>query len=956
MTLALRPYQRDAVDAIAAGLGDGGRGQLHAACGSGKTITGLAASLKLLPGPATFVVAVPSLSLLAQTITVWRELAGLDAVLAVCSDETVTDDSPRVEDIPAEVTTRPEVITSWLGRRQGRRLIVTTYHSARHVGDALLAARSTADLLLLDEAHHLTGDPADSTRRVLSDVTFPARRRLYMTATPRIDAARAERSGLLTMSDTAVFGPVLYEYTWARAIREGYLEDYRVVVMGVTQAEICDLLRDPDRFHVTGPGAPDIKLIAAQAVIAKAVSQFGLRRVLAFCPRIETAREFTRTLKGTLARLPGEHLPGPVHAEWVSGEMTHAQRDRVLDTLREPPANWTVVANVRCLSEGVDVPAVDAVAFTSPKSSQVDIMQAVGRALRRDKDGTGTATIIVPIVVPDSTEAISDLEPGDFNTLWHVLRALRAHDEDLGIELDATRARVETGEPPLPNKVTVQLPPGSAHTVLAQIKALVVEQTTSSWWTGYGYAHRYHERHGNVAVPSTYITDDGFKLGTWITNARQHWRKGWLRPDRVAALERIGMVLDTTAIPWRRFLGELEQFRAVHGHLKVPQAYVSPSGYALGSKVNVTRQHKSLPEWVRSALDDLGMVWNSAHASWQELVNECLVYREHHGHLDVPRPYTTPEGYRLGQRLGGKAQKARKGKLDPTELKTLQELGWSPSSARGTREQRWKAFLAACDRYVAQHGSLADVASDHVDEQGYRLGDRINYYRWLASGKSGRNLSEDRRQELDKRGMKWRVAPSRPVSPQEAEHLLTLAADVLGEEVARLLDNGVTQKSIAEALKLPCNSLNHKIRTYRETGCWVVTRQLGETVSEADIELLCSLPAPRQGEKVLELMEESTPEAIVKALGATATGLKRSVTEYRKTGRWAPPRRMISKTEAQHLRETSAPRQGGEVERLIAANVRMDSIADALGFSPSGLGKRLSAFRSTGRWPHRSSS
>ncbi|MGX1727968.1 Helicase associated domain protein [Streptomyces diastaticus] len=950
MTLALRPYQRDAVEAIAAGLGDGGRGQLHAACGSGKTIMGLAASLKLLPGPATFVVAAPSLSLLAQTITVWREHAGLDAVLAVCSDETVTDDSLHAEDIPADVTTRQEVITSWLGRSQGRRLIVTTYHSARHVGDALLAARCTADLLLLDEAHHLTGDPADSTRRGLSDVTFPARRRLFMTATPRIDAGRADRSGLLTMSDTAVFGPVLYEYTWARAIREGYLEDYRVVVMGVTQAEIYDLLRDTDRFHVTGPGAPDIKLIAAQAVIAKAVSQFGLRRVLAFCPRVETAREFTRTLKGTLARLPREDLPGSVHAEWVSGEMTHAQRDRVLDTLREPPADWTVVANVRCLSEGVDVPAVDAVAFTSPKSSQVDIMQAVGRALRRDKTGTGTATIIVPIVVPDSTEAISDLEPGDFNTLWHILRALRAHDEALGIELDATRASVETGEPPLPNKVTVELPPGAAHTVLAQIKALVVKQTTSSWWTGYGYAHRFYEQHGDVAMPSTYVTDDGFKLGTWIANARQQWRKGWLRPDRVAALERIGMVLDTTAIPWRRFLGELEQFRAVHGHLKVPQAYVSPSGYALGSKVNVTRQHKSLPEWVRSALDDLGMVWNSAHATWQELVDECLVYREHHGHLDVPRPYTTPEGYRLGERLYSKAKKARKGELDPAELKTLEELGWSPGM------ERWDAFLAACDRYVAQHGSLAGVTTDHVDEEGYNLGDGINYYRMLASGKGGRNLREDRRQELERRGMKWRVAPSRTVFPREVTHLLTLTADDQGEEIMRLLDDGVTQKSIAEALDLHRGSLNHKIRTYRQTGRWVGVRQQRKSISEADAELLCSLPAPRQGEKVLELLEEATSDAIVKGLGTTTNGLKISVREYRDTGRWSPPRRKISKTEALRLRETSVARQGEEIEKLLAANVKLNSIARALGLRPPTLSNKLATFRRTGRWPHRSPS
>ncbi|CAL9636798.1 hypothetical protein SUDANB120_06228 (plasmid) [Streptomyces sp. enrichment culture] len=819
--LRLRPYQEEAVEAIGVGLADGGRGQLHAVCGSGKTLIGALAATRLLPGDGLLVVLVPSLSLVSQTLATWREHTRLDSVLAVCADDTVTDAPAHLTDIDADSTTDTTAIAAWLGQAQGRHLIVGTYHSAHRLAHALRHTGRAADLMILDEAHHLAGTAEGPTRRVLDQRFLPARRRLFMTATPpRIDDVQVDTRGSLSMDDTDLFGPVLYEYAWARAIREGYLDDYRIVVMGATEQQVMDLLQDEQHHYTDEAFGPDFKLLAAQALLAQAARQYQLSRVLAFCHRLDVARDFTATLPRTVARLPRGHRPaGQVQPDRVSGEMSHAERDKVLDRLREPGGGWSVVANVRCLSEGVDVPAVDAVVFTHPKRSQVDIVQAVGRALRKSPHGSGTATISVPIVVPDSAEEIGDLDPGEFRTLWQVVRALRAHDETLGMELDRNVLNATRHGGQLPRKITIELPYGTSDTMLAQLTALTIRQTTSTWWEGYGHAASFRAAHGDLDIPSTHITDDGFRLGRWILNARQHYRKGWLRADRIRALEEIGMIWDTRSRPWRRFIEEMTAFREKFGHTLVPQSYTTRDGYTLGTRVNSARQSHTIPPRYRAELDALGMVWDTRDLRWQQLYNAALAYRDEHGHLDVPVSYATPDGYRLGAALKTRRVAYRRGRLPAAEQASLEELGF-----RLDTDRAWHDFLAACDRYVTAHGSLAGIRKDYVDNTGYALGKRISYYRNLHAGTKtmagGRGIPAQRRQELDRRGMLWRKAPSRSITPEEAAHLRTLSGEELAREIIRLADTGATQSSMADALKTQRSTLNVKIQEFRKSGRW----------------------------------------------------------------------------------------------------------------------------------------
>ncbi|ASY37023.1 helicase associated domain-containing protein [Streptomyces sp. CLI2509] len=683
--------------------------------------------------------------------------------------------------------------------------------------------------------------------------------------------------------------------------------------------------------------------------MAKAALQYGLRRIIAFCPRVEAAREFTRSLNTTLRKLsPGEH-PGPAHAQWVSGEMSHAQRECVLDTLREPPASWSVVANVRCLSEGVDVPAVDAVVFTNPKNSQVDIMQAVGRALRRSPDGSGTATIIVPIVVPDSTEEIGDLDPGDFRTLWQVVRALRAHDESLGVDLDSQRASMVSGEERLPSKISVEMPPGTDNALLQELKALAVKQTTSSWWSGYGHAAIYQEQHGDLAVPSEYETVSGFHLGRWIINARQHWRKGWLSDERVAALERIGMVFDRTKereLPWRKLLDEMERYRAVHGDAAVPQSYVSPTGYALGSKINTTRQHTSVPGWVRESLDALGMVWNARDLEWQRLVDACMAYRTEHGHLNVPQTYVTADGYTLGVRLYNRAQRARRGELDAAELRTLEELGWL---AHTRSDKQWSEFLAACDRYVTVHGSLATASTEYVDDTGYFLGDRIAYYRRLAAARGQRQLSDERRAALEARGMIWRVAPGRKLTDEETAELRATPPAELGARVVALLDEDVNRKDTARVLGISETALVRKAEAARASGPWPADHDL----TDEETERLAALTGPEQAAAITQLTDHGdvTLTSVARFLGSTQSALTARLKEYAASGTWDVPSRPLTARETARLTSCTGNAQGAMALTLANRGVHSTGIADALGISPSALRNRAEKYEAGHGWP-----
>lgn len=273
----------------------------------------------------------------------------------------------------------------------------------------------------------------------------------------------------------------------------------------------------------------------------------------------------------------------------VDGQHTATQRAAILTDLAHPPHDgWTVISNVRCLGEGIDVPAVDSVVFTHPKGSTTEIIQAVGRALRRNPTGSGIATILVPVLVSADTSANAQAVTDGYHTIWQVVRALRAHDETLAATLDEQR-QYPSAARVLPQQIVVRLPDDyDVEQYLRHLTVRLVTATTSPWWEGYGAAVRYHGAHKHLHVPIDHITDDGYPLGQWIHLQRKTCRAGHLDPQRMQALDTLGMLWDPRATRWEKGAIHAGTYRARHGHLRVPVEFHTDDGYpsARGSACN----------------------------------------------------------------------------------------------------------------------------------------------------------------------------------------------------------------------------------------------------------------------------------------------------------------------------------------------------------------------------------
>lgn len=644
----LRGFQPRAVDAIVAGLATGGRGQLLAACGSGKSLVAVHAALRLCPD-GVVVLSCPSLALVAQSLRVWLSAGVVDDVLAVCSDDTVADTAVHTYDLPCPVTTDHLEVAGWLRQQQtGRlRLIVATHVSSGVAGAGLIQARTTADLLVVDEAHRTAGLAGSTFAQVHDDGYVPSRRRLYMTATPRVLAGgrsgpASDERDALSMDDEAVFGPVLLRYPFAEAIDDGWLDDYQVVAIGVTRNEVLQLLRDAAPAAVTDPGEAPLHTVVVQAALIRAAAQFGLRRVLVFTQRVQESKQFSRTLTRTATLLaPHENPKGLLTVGHVDGEQSVSQRARSLQLLADPPdGGWTVLSCARCLGEGVDVPAVDAVVFSRPKRSEVDVVQAVGRALRRHPDGSGVATVLVPVLLPDDPQHGDDL--GEWATLWQVLRALRAHDGRLAAQLDTQRGRIIHGEPPqIPHQVRLRLPEGyGTEEVLRHITVRLIENTTPPWAAGYAALTAFHAAHGHVRVPRPHKVGS-LDLSNWLRYQLERHRNGVLSAERADALRALGVNLDPVPDSWERGIGAARAFHAQHGHLHPPVDL-------LVDGINVyswLKHRRTLDRAGRldaehdKTLTAMDPTWRETkrRTAWEEGLSAATAYHAQHGRLRPAR-------------------------------------------------------------------------------------------------------------------------------------------------------------------------------------------------------------------------------------------------------------------------------------------------------------------------------
>lgn len=475
-TFEPRPHQQVAITKTIEGLTTHDRGKLIMACGTGKTFTALRLAeqvAELNGGRARVLFLVPSISLLSQTLKEWTAQARLDLrSFAVCSDTKVGRKAEDIAtyDLEVPVSTEGAQIVERLSsgkRAKGLNVIFSTYQSLPAVHEAQQLGLDPFDLVICDEAHRTTGvtlagEEASNFTRIHDAHYIQAAKRLYMTATPRLydDTVKAKAeehsAEVASMDDEATYGPEFHRLGFGEAVEKGLLTDYKVLVMTVDESVAADALARAKGSE------PDVNLTQASAMIgawnglAKRSGALQgkkggfeenaqpMRRTVAFAQDIKTSKQIAESYPSIIASFQESleenadakgisllNADLQVRAQHVDGAMNAMERNTRISWLESPMEEdeTRILTNARCLSEGVDVPALDAVIFFNPRNSMVDVVQSVGRVMRKAKD-KDYGYIILPVAVPANvapSEALKDNQR--FKVVWQILNALRAHDD-----------------------------------------------------------------------------------------------------------------------------------------------------------------------------------------------------------------------------------------------------------------------------------------------------------------------------------------------------------------------------------------------------------------------------------------------------------------------------------------------------------------------------------------------
>ncbi|MBT2526985.1 Helicase associated domain protein [Streptomyces sp. ISL-99] len=583
----------------------GTRAQYISATGTGKTLVAIRIALAL-QARLTLVV-VPTLDLAAQTALAWRRDGYMRHMIIVSSMDTAGHEALAAAQVGS--TSSPEALAALLsvvGEGPGEipfLTVICTYDSLVKIRDAQHAGRAVPgfDLAVMDEAHRIAGRAEKKWTLINAQAAIRCDRRLFMTATPRSFGAPelSESASLIrprrrrgapdtdadafanSMSNHAVYGPVVHDYPLATAIADGRAADYRIVVPTISDDDLRTQLNltAPANTGSTGGdvghSAPDgaLRTTALHLAVLKAMAQHGLRRVLVYFHLVEDAKRFTRELGHTLRllRRTAPDLVPDLEPElfFVHGEHTPDQRAGIFADFAA--AQCAIMTNAKLISEGVDIPSVDAIVFADPTRSIVRCVQALGRALRIDVSGK-TASLVVPAYVPSGADP-SDILGTAYEPVWAITTALASHDHRIVERLPNKANRLPRETSALVMKrwhFDFTVHPERVARAMDLIAFNPRGPLTRTRREGLTSAQAFHDTYGHLDVPADYTDPVGFELGRFITTMRDAATTGRLEPDFTAELDALDMIWDKHDAAWRARLTTAADYHQAHGHLAAP--------------------------------------------------------------------------------------------------------------------------------------------------------------------------------------------------------------------------------------------------------------------------------------------------------------------------------------------------------------------------------------------------
>lgn len=405
------------------------KGKLVFPCGAGKSLTGYWITKAL--NSKSIIVAVPSLSLVKQTLEVYlREtVANNEKVewLCVCSDEGIgknDDIAIHTQDIGIPCVTDKTIIVDWLLKNKNKKTIIfTTYQSGKTIAEASHRANFKFDLGILDEAHKTVGAKDKLFSYLLFDKNISIARRIFMTATERRYAGSSDT--ILSMDDVEMYGETFATMSFKEAIETGILSDYKIITLFISDEEVKQVIQKNAFVKPLGKEwnkETEARTLASLIALRKAMDQYPIHHAVTFHSSIAKSKSFEESQAVFSKAYPKFSKVDSFH---VSGAMPTTIRSKIVTEFSN--SKKAIITNAKCLTEGVDVPNIDCVLFADPRKSTIDIVQAVGRALRKTKDKEYGYVILPVFTKSKTTEAIIDSE--EFNEVLSVLRALASNDE-----------------------------------------------------------------------------------------------------------------------------------------------------------------------------------------------------------------------------------------------------------------------------------------------------------------------------------------------------------------------------------------------------------------------------------------------------------------------------------------------------------------------------------------------
>ncbi len=743
-----KDHQQQAINAIIDELSVKDRTTAIMACGTGKTLVALRAAEKLQA--KTILVLLPSLALIRQTLHDWARDHGWEKFhfLCVCSDHTVVNDESEMilfqRDLDFAVTTQPEEIAAFLNNGNvAPKIIFSTYQSCRMVAQAM-PGNFAFDLAIFDEAHKTASRLATNHAFALSENNIAIKKRLFLTATPRhynIDVKDkfGDNQLVFSMDDETIYGRVVYKLSFRAAVEQGLICDYKVLISVITSDMLNRELLKRGEVLIDGD------IIKAQRIanilaIQNAVEQYGVKRIFSFHSSISAAKSFTaKTNEGVGAYLTDF---ATMH---VSGEMSSSKRDAILSEFRD--AEKALISNARCLTEGVNVPAVDMVVFVSPKRSKVDIAQAAGRAMRKHP-GKERGYILIPLFMQDAgqEELEQALAKTKFDTVWDVLQAMCEQDESL-VEIIAklreARGRIlGVNDSRLRERVEILGPELALKSLRDAITTRMIDRLGLSWDERFGQLVRFKEESGHCLVPNRYPENPG--LGQWVQKNRWDYKKNALGSERIKRLNEINFAWDYEEAIWNTRYLDLCHFQQINGHCNVPRNYHDRQlEYWVGTQ-RVSYKKGKLSSIQIKQLEKIGFVWDCIEENWHSNYSMLAEFKQKNGHFVVPKD--TRENKQLATWVSAQRKLQKKGNLSSEKIYLLEQINFMWDPVKAILEERFSQILSFFEKNG--HCNVPDSYDEIVPGLCSWLRSRRNLYR--------KNLLDiDQIKRLEEMKIKW---------------------------------------------------------------------------------------------------------------------------------------------------------------------------------------------------------